>query len=132
MKMISPGFRRSCFISSNAFKNCKRPPLLLFSNLNSSDLSNNELLSLHKRQFRRSKKLKTFNVTGNKLSCLDENLFNSCRRLRELYLSENMISFFQPGIFDKLKKLKTLSVEKLPLYCDCQISYFINYLDSKR
>ena len=64
----------------------------------------------------------------NKLSYWNPELFRSLGGLTELYLSKNQITTVKKSSFKYLVSLRTLNLANNPLYCNCDLLWFRDWL----
>lgn len=87
-----------------------RNSFLIVNQLESVDLSWNELEKLHETAFYDASHLKTLNLSHNKISDFSLNVFDKLDNLRTLDLSYNQISSIPFDIFQPLYNLKELNL----------------------
>jgi hypothetical protein len=79
-----------------------------FRNLETLDLSNNNIETLHKNTFDNLNKLTSLSLRNNKLKIIDNYLFKDNIKLKELDLGFNNIDYIDKIFFNNLVNLKSL------------------------
>ncbi|XP_013386131.1 slit homolog 2 protein isoform X2 [Lingula anatina] len=92
------------------------------------DLSYNELLTLPDTAFSNLTELSTLILSYNKLKCIQSTSFAGLKKLRILTLHGNDLSTIPFGSFDDLKALSQIAIGGNPLYCDCHLKWFSDWI----
>ncbi|KAG1665085.1 Protein slit [Nymphon striatum] len=69
-------------------------------------------------------------LSYNKLQCLRVDSFKGLTALRILSLHGNDISMIPEGCFNDLKSITHIALGANPLYCDCNLKWFSNWIKS--
>ena len=78
--------------------------------------------------FLRNAKLRQLMLSTNKLSYLDPELFQPLIKLEKLVLSGNQIMTVKRSSFKYLISLRILDLSRNPLYCNCDLLRFRDWL----
>ncbi|ALC41858.1 sli [Drosophila busckii] len=92
------------------------------------DLSNNQITILSNYTFANLTKLSTLIISYNKLQCLQRHALSGLNNLRVLSLHGNRISMLPEGGFEDLKSLTHIALGSNPLYCDCSLKWFSDWI----
>uniref|UniRef100_A0A1A9ZRB4 Protein slit n=1 Tax=Glossina pallidipes TaxID=7398 RepID=A0A1A9ZRB4_GLOPL len=92
------------------------------------DLSNNKINILSDFTFVNLTKLSTLIISYNNLQCLQRHALAGLNNLRVLSLHGNQISMMPEGSFDDLKSLTHIALGNNPLYCDCALKWFSDWI----
>ncbi|XP_062136572.1 protein slit isoform X1 [Drosophila sulfurigaster albostrigata] len=92
------------------------------------DLSNNQITILSNYTFANLTKLSTLIISYNKLQCLQRHALSGLNNLRVLSLHGNRISMLPEGSFEDLKSLTHIALGSNPLYCDCSLKWFSDWI----
>ncbi|XP_064455665.1 leucine-rich repeat-containing protein 15-like isoform X2 [Ornithodoros turicata] len=76
------------------------------------DVSNNQLVTLGRDNFKEQKELKVLLLHQNMISQLENETFNGLGKLETLFLNDNYIEDIPPDVFVPLKKLEKLDLSR--------------------
>nr|XP_027218511.1 protein slit-like [Penaeus vannamei] len=92
------------------------------------DLSNNQIAVLQNNTFSSLHQLSTLIVSYNKLQCMQRDSLAGLRKLRILSIHGNDISRIPDGAFRDLDYITHIAMGANPLYCDCSLAWFSNWV----
>lgn len=95
------------------------------------NLSDNKLSTLDPTTFQGFIHLRALDLSGNYLAVLNRRLFQQLTNLRELDLSDNYIAVLPPGIFNELENLNDLNLSGNQLTAlDAHLLYALVFLEN--
>ncbi|XP_026871277.2 leucine-rich repeats and immunoglobulin-like domains protein 1 isoform X1 [Electrophorus electricus] len=72
--------------------------------------------------------LRTLTLCGNRIKSVARKAFSGLEALQHLNLRDNVIRTIQPDTFSKMKDLHSLEIQSDSFLCDCQLSWFPEWL----
>ena len=95
------------------------------------DLQNNDIEHVEEDAFRGLERLRVLDMSRNKLEFVSSATFAGLTALERLKLSENRIQTLESGAFDDLRKLERLEISGNPFMCDCNLAWFLRWLEAR-
>ncbi|XP_034970185.1 toll-like receptor 7 [Zootoca vivipara] len=118
-------------LASNKMKSFNWGKLYLLENLKTLDLSNNQLTTVPRELSNCSRGLETLNMQNNRIRKLTKNFLQGASQLKHLDLSFNKIRTLSNFSFPKnvIDKLNTLVLHGNPFRCDCDLVWFVSWVN---
>ncbi|XP_015246199.1 PREDICTED: toll-like receptor 7 [Cyprinodon variegatus] len=127
-----PESLQSLSLSSNSLKSFPWQNISVLSNLCHLNLSHNLLNNLIQQEIQFGANFSSLDLSYNHLTSIPENFFKEAKSLQHLYLSNNKIKELNhqhlPAPFHNGSALQTLTLAENPFECDCNTSWFAEYL----
>ncbi|XP_062247800.1 toll-like receptor 9 isoform X1 [Platichthys flesus] len=127
-----PGSIEALIISKNQLDYFPWHKLKALGNLCHLDLSENNLIHWPHKHMEFGANLSLLDLSHNHLSYIPQSLFKETQSLQYLYLSHNQIKEldhrYLPTPFTKGSGLKQLGLHHNPFKCDCDTSWFVDFL----
>lgn len=111
-------------------KNLTYEMFISVPHLQKLDLQNNEISHIDDRVFESLSELTLLDLSRNKLKVITTEAFKGLGRLDRLKLNDNQINTIEYGALDDLKKLTKLEISDNPFICDCNLAWFLTWLES--
>ncbi|XP_039229234.1 protein slit isoform X3 [Drosophila yakuba] len=123
-----PAETSELYLESNEIEQIHYERIRHLRSLTRLDLSNNQITILSNYTFANLTKLSTLIISYNKLQCLQRHALSGLNNLRVLSLHGNRISMLPEGSFEDLKSLTHIALGSNPLYCDCGLKWFSDWI----
>ena len=106
--------------------------LSMLINLQELDLENNELSIFNVSAFEHMDGLKELDLSSNLIEGFEGNFTEHLPLLRTLRLDDNDIETVPSTIEPLLSRLSSLSLHGNPLHCNCEVRWFVKWLERHR
>ena len=95
------------------------------------DLQGNDISFIENNAFMLTPHLEVLDMSRNRLKSIQSRTFSGLKKLEKLRLSDNQIQTVEEGSFDDLTKLEKLELSDNTLVCDCRLSWFIKWSETR-
>nr|XP_054769434.1 slit homolog 2 protein-like [Lytechinus pictus] len=132
-----PIFRNLFHLETLTLKQCEISVIhsLAFigmKSLKELNLNGNEIKRLGYDSMKDFYTLQMLDITGNELEWLDNDVFTNNRNITTLILSNNKLTGLDQKTFQPIKhSLKSIDISNNPITCDCDLSWFIDWIQSQ-
>ena len=95
------------------------------------DLQGNDISAIEGKAFVSTPNLEVLDLSRNRLRSIEREVFDGLGKLEKLRLNDNQIQTIEEESFEDLKSLEKLELSDNSLVCDCSLSWFIKWIDSR-
>lgn len=95
------------------------------------DLQGNDISFIEDKAFILTPHLEVLDLSRNRLRSIQRHTFTGLKKLEKLKLNDNQIQTLEEGSFEDVIKLGKLDLSDNSLVCDCSLSWFIIWTDTR-
>ena len=119
-------------LSKTKLTKISKENLSMLTDLEELDLEGNDITILNATVFEDMDQLNILDLANNDLAEFDGDFANELQELDFLYLDGNEIQIIPQSLLPLFSRLKNLTLHDNPLHCNCELRWFVKWIEKHR